>query len=272
MVGARRAAVAATPAAGVKGETFARTFGAKVPVGRDLLEREGERRIAALSQVASRGGTTCRVFTWSLPGGGWIGGAAARGACEPSADAAWIKQPELRPRDLWSGAIGPPARETLEREGPLPGTGELRLLGFGAGGAHVQDGSTRVVTGPPTDGVVRLQLPRERLPLHLAGVFDARAVDSSCGCTREPCGQLIVHRSVSFGEGPRSLSLLFEDSGDPRLMWSRTTAELFEADGPVYGAFADGDDCLVIGGRSGDRIALARVNRQTGAVTERWLR
>jgi hypothetical protein len=248
-----------------------------------LIERGGERRLAVVSETSSRRGQSCRVFTWALPerGGGaaWVGGDAASGSCRTEARGVWVTNPTQAPLDLWSGAVGEPLSDALERSGPLPGAGAWQLLVSGPEGATValQDGSARTVPGVSTEGVGRIGLATESLEQVPPGMYDASEIISNCGCegAEISCGQLVLHRGVAFGEGGTSLSLLASaDDGrsGARVAWTTTLEALFDAEAPVLDVLDDAGACLVLGGRRGGRIAAARIDRGTGAVMDRWIR
>jgi hypothetical protein len=238
------------------------------------IERDGERRIAALSETSSRGGVRCHVFTWSLPDGGFVGADSASGSCSPLDRGAWIREPKLRALDLFTGTVQTRVGDLLAKQGPLPGSGDWKFVNLTSADVTIllQDGSRRIVDAPSTEGVVRIESPETPITARVPDVYDARLVPSRCGCEGDGCGKLIEYTTVMFGEGPRRIALLLDADEPPRLAWTRSVSELLGEDAVTFSTLEVDGRCVLVGGRSGGRLLLAELDLETGAGQLRWER
>lgn len=245
------------------------------PVRVVVLEREGERRVAVVSLMqGSKGGSTCFVGTWTLPGGRKVGRTALPyGDCSPASGTAeilWLDERRgwlfWRTRnpvavDLWTGR---PRLDVLSALGPLPGNGEVKIHRPLEDSVQVdlQDGTTRTVRVAPLEPPVSSHfMEKTRQPVEIPGLFQAQALGGDCGCAPS-CGTLVLHSSVAFGEGERLLSLVRE--GKPA--WTEPADDLIG--GELLGTIGVGGECVAVGSGWWS-TALVWLDPQTGQVERR---
>jgi hypothetical protein len=245
------------------------------PEGIYVLRRGADIRIAVAGDSGQRG-SVCFVRTSTLDRR--LVGRARKSAsrCQVGDVAAWADGgASMRPIDLWAGEFGPTLRELASEQGPLPGSGELQFLGMGKGGASVrlQDGTTRSVLMPSTEGVLRLSINEEPLAVAIPGVHDATLVQHDC-CENASCGPLLSFSDVAFGSGSLHLGLLraAPETSDPQeLAWSMATRDIFGTEAAVTGAFRldDEDLCVAVAGLPGYRVGVAFLDVEDGTVVRR---
>lgn len=240
-----------------------------------VSEHEGERRVAALiSSSSNRGGSFCSVHVWRLSDGRFLRSSRRRGLCDFKTDAAFAKEAIA---DLWAGAYGPSIEKLLETAGiEPPGSGTWQVEGRSA--THValrlQDDSRHLLEWGNGIPARRIAPPhnRQRFSVPELGVFSAHELPSDCGCNAPPCEVLIAFRNVAFGEGELFVGAVDRplERGPEKLLWSRPTAELFGSTHTVFGALPDKEQCVLVAGRSGGRLAAAWIERQSGRSSKRW--
>lgn len=233
-----------------------------------LVEHGGEHRLVALVQTSGRGGSMCTVRVHRSTDGRYLGGSSFMADCPGRLDGGALTI-RVRPGlvlagdlvriDLWTGrslgSVASAARAEL-------GVKELRVHDVRGETARVelQDGTKRDVrVTPATTGNAVLfegRADRSAVP----GLFDGRAVGARCGGR-----MLVTHRSVAFGDGDDLLSAYDEVAAAP--VWTIDRGRTVGS--RVLGAFEEGGDCVVVGGLSGGRLAVARIG-PTGAVRSLW--
>ncbi len=240
----------------------------RTPEGFVLLEHAGNRRIAAIIASASRGGETCTVRVYRLSDGRYVGGSGFSADCPDRIDGGALAL-KIRPGlvlagdlvrvDLWTGRSLGSVVSAAKKE---LGANDVRVLGVLGDAARVelQDGTERMVPLPaPTTRHATLFASRGE-HASFPGLFDARGVGSGCAGRA-----LVTHRSVAFGDGDDLLSAFDEGAEAPA--WTIDRGRTVGA--RVLGAFDHGGDCVVVGGRSGGRLSVARVGPD-GVVHASW--
>lgn len=236
---------------------------------------QGERLVLLLEGFNGRDTTRCRVRTYSVATGDFVGQVSlpSRKGCGllgTTGGSFWIASPQWGETDIVA-IDGYTATPSTTLDEALDGLGEWRLprgtFEVGSSGVPIvlRDGSKRWVTPVGTVHEAESKTPTrfeqgERVVLaSTPGSPDSRVFNSRCGCKSAECGQLVASPSPDNGW---RLGLRRDDA----VRWERSLEEMGLGAGMPLVVFATQESCVVVGERRTGATFLT-LERSTGDVS-----